>query len=127
VRGQPLFTLRRGYRAVTLAAPVTGRVMRVNAALEAAPERMNEEPYEEGWAVEVVPEDLARESALLRRGHAARRFMREEVDRFIALVAGHGLPTAAMQDGGAIVPDVHTCIDDATWRLLRRELFGAHE
>lgn len=37
--------------------PVAGTVTAVNFALEAAPERINEEPYEDGWLVRVRLDD----------------------------------------------------------------------
>jgi glycine cleavage system H protein len=46
-------------------APVTGRVVEVNAALAGAPERLNEDPYGEGWICEVELTDAATLDALL--------------------------------------------------------------
>ncbi len=36
-------------------APVTGRITRRNDAVETAPETINEDPYGEGWLVEIEP------------------------------------------------------------------------
>lgn len=36
-----------------LYAPVSGTVVRVNASLQDAPEKVNEDPYGEGWMLEV--------------------------------------------------------------------------
>jgi glycine cleavage system H protein len=51
-----------------LYAPVTGSVVAVNAALDAAPETVNTDPYAEGWMVEVRPDDPAAVDALLDAG-----------------------------------------------------------
>ncbi len=40
-----------------LYAPVAGEVVRVNAALEEAPELVNDEPYDKGWLIALQPED----------------------------------------------------------------------
>ncbi|MFB6173956.1 MAG: glycine cleavage system protein GcvH [Halobacteriales archaeon] len=40
-----------------LYAPVAGEVVAVNDDLEEAPELVNEDPYGEGWMIEVAPED----------------------------------------------------------------------
>lgn len=40
-------------------APITGRVVRRNDAVETAPETINEDPYGEGWLVEIEPADGA--------------------------------------------------------------------
>jgi glycine cleavage system H protein len=49
--------LRRGIW--DLYPPVTGAVVEVNTALHAAPELINESPYEEGWLVKVRVEEAA--------------------------------------------------------------------
>jgi glycine cleavage system H protein len=51
-----------------LYAPVTGSVVAVNAALDAAPETVNTDPYEQGWMVEVRPDDPAVVDALMDAG-----------------------------------------------------------
>ena len=40
-------------------APVSGEVVAVNSALDATPERRNNDPYGGGWVVAVVPSDTA--------------------------------------------------------------------
>jgi glycine cleavage system H protein len=36
-------------------APMSGTVVAVNAALENAPEKLNEDPYGDGWICEIAP------------------------------------------------------------------------
>jgi glycine cleavage system H protein len=48
-----------------LYAPVTGTVVEVNASLAEAPERLNEDPYGEGWICEIELSDGASLDALL--------------------------------------------------------------
>jgi glycine cleavage system H protein len=38
-------------------APVAGEVVAVNGSLADAPEKLNSDPYSEGWICEVVPVD----------------------------------------------------------------------
>lgn len=38
-------------------APVSGEIVAVNEALGEAPERLNTDPYGEGWICEIVPAD----------------------------------------------------------------------
>ena len=40
-------------------APVSGEVVARNAALDATPELVNNDPYGDGWLFEVVPSDPA--------------------------------------------------------------------
>jgi glycine cleavage system H protein len=45
-----------------LFAPVSGKVVEVNAPLAEAPERINQDPYQEGWMIQVEigdPRELA--------------------------------------------------------------------
>jgi glycine cleavage system H protein len=48
-----------------LFAPVSGVVTRVNAALEAQPELVNEDPWGKGWMVAIRPSKLAEEQSEL--------------------------------------------------------------
>ncbi len=41
-----------------LYAPVAGAVVAVNAALSDVPEKLNADPYGEGWICEIVPSEL---------------------------------------------------------------------
>jgi glycine cleavage system H protein len=46
-------------------APLSGEVVEVNGALEDAPERINEDPYGEGWLIKVKLSAPAEADALL--------------------------------------------------------------
>ena len=46
-------------------APISGEIVAVNEELSGAPERMNEDPYGEGWSCEIVPADASAAEALL--------------------------------------------------------------
>ncbi|RIV25657.1 glycine cleavage system protein GcvH [Alicyclobacillaceae bacterium I2511] len=48
-----------------LFAPVSGKVIQVNADLGEHPEKVNEQPYEAGWMVAVEMSDAAEANALL--------------------------------------------------------------
>jgi glycine cleavage system H protein len=49
-------------------APVAGTVVAVNATLADAPERLNSDPYGEGWICEITPADPASVDGLLDAG-----------------------------------------------------------
>jgi glycine cleavage system H protein len=46
-------------------APVTGQVVEVNAELSDAPNRLNEDPYGEGWICVIEPDDPGSMDGLL--------------------------------------------------------------
>lgn len=46
-------------------APVAGKIIAVNTALEDAPETVNESPYDNGWFFKMQPNDIAELESLL--------------------------------------------------------------
>lgn len=48
-----------------LYAPVSGTVVEINGDLVDAPERLNEDPYGDGWICVIEPDDPAQYAALL--------------------------------------------------------------
>lgn len=54
-------------------APVAGTIVEVNATLGEAPERLNEDPYGEGWIAVIEPTDPSEFEALLDAGSRSHR------------------------------------------------------
>jgi glycine cleavage system H protein len=48
-----------------LYAPLAGTIVEVNVDLSDAPERLNDDPYGEGWICVIEPEDIAQFATLL--------------------------------------------------------------
>ena len=48
-----------------LFAPVTGTVVRVNTPLNDTPEAVNEDPYDEGWLIEIEMSDASETGELM--------------------------------------------------------------
>jgi glycine cleavage system H protein len=66
VTAEASFGVVESIKAVSdLYAPVSGTVTAVNEALFDRPELVNESPYDEGWMLEVEPDDPADLEALL--------------------------------------------------------------
>ncbi len=57
--GDPFGSVESVKTVSELYAPVSGKVVEVNAALESAPEKVNEEPYDDGWMIAVELTDAA--------------------------------------------------------------------
>ncbi|MCA0757335.1 glycine cleavage system protein GcvH [Paenibacillus sp. N4] len=56
----PMGTIESVKTVSDLVSPVTGKVIRVNEALLDSPEKVNEDPYGEGWLIEAeIAEDAA--------------------------------------------------------------------
>ena len=64
-KGQRFGTVESVKSVSDLYAPVSGRVVAVNAALKDSPEDVNAEPYGKGWMIEVEPNDKVELDELL--------------------------------------------------------------
>jgi glycine cleavage system H protein len=63
--GQVFGTIESVKTLSDLFAPVAGKVTKLNAELEASPERVNEDCWDKGWMVAIQPDDPAALSLLL--------------------------------------------------------------
>ena len=60
-----------------LFAPVTGKVVKVNSPLSDSPEYVNEDPYDEGWMIQVAVSNATELDGLLN-AEAYQAFLREQ-------------------------------------------------
>ena len=121
-RGEMLFRLRHGNRAVEVPAPVDGTVVACNETLAREPGLVNADPFRRGWAVKLRG---ASDAGRARRGEDARTWFRAEVDRLLATVSHDASAGPVMADGGVVAVDLFRRIDDDTWRTVTRTLGGA--
>jgi CheY-like chemotaxis protein len=80
-RGEPLFAVKRGDRTAQFAAPVGGRVMRVNGSLLEEAWLVSQSPYLRGWICLIQPTDLAGELSALRIGQQVVAWYQKEIAR----------------------------------------------
>ena len=64
-KGQRFGTIESVKSVSDLYAPVSGRVVTVNAALKTSPELVNSEPYAGGWMIDLEPTEKAEIDDLL--------------------------------------------------------------
>jgi len=64
-RGEPLGSVESVKAVADVNSPVTGRVVEVNMALDDAPEKINESPYDEGWLAKIELSDPAEIRSLM--------------------------------------------------------------
>jgi glycine cleavage system H lipoate-binding protein len=102
---------------VSLPAPVSGRVRRLNAKLAEHPSLLNRDAYGDGWAFIVEPVRLEQCLKRLHYGEKARAWQELDGERLYQklneLLTGPSEIGATMQDGGARLKDFR--------RLLNRE------
>ena len=64
-RGEPLGSVESVKAVADVNSPVAGRVIEVNTALDDAPEKINESPYDEGWLAKIELSDPAEIRSLM--------------------------------------------------------------
>jgi len=74
-QGRSMAVVELSKSIVSVKAPLSGQVLRVNERLEDAPELVHRDPYGEGWLLLMQPRLLAQESAALLAGEVARAAM----------------------------------------------------
>ncbi|HUT81075.1 MAG TPA: putative zinc-binding protein [Candidatus Bathyarchaeia archaeon] len=65
---------------LSLLAPVSGEVTAVNGKLEQEPNLLNDDPYEQGWAIELVLADFTEEKELLMDGKNYFAYMKKKIE-----------------------------------------------
>jgi len=75
--GQPFGEVESTKSVSDVYAPVTGRVIERNDALADSPERVNTDPYGDGWMILIEPADASEMDALLDAGQY-RAFAEQE-------------------------------------------------
>ena|SRR5579883_3066850 len=79
VRKGEVFGTVESVKAVSdLFAPFSGKVIKVNDPLKDSPENINEEPYEEGWMVQIECSNLEQERGDLMDAQAYQDYLREQ-------------------------------------------------
>jgi glycine cleavage system H lipoate-binding protein len=115
-QGEAALAVTDGARRATLAAPIDGTVVAVNAAPPAP-----DDPYGAGWLFRVRAPRLAANLRQLLSGSAAHRLL-EDVSEGLARRLNPELG-AVLQDGGAPIPGIARAIAGEDWDVLAREYF----
>jgi glycine cleavage system H lipoate-binding protein len=118
--GQPVARISAGKQEAFVAAPVSGRVVAVNAAVAREPALMKSDGYGRGWLFAVEPED--RSWKKLPTGEAAGAWLRAEAHR-LASFYEHQLGYAAA-DGGALLGPPSSMLGEEQWKALTRAFLG---
>jgi glycine cleavage system H protein len=80
VKQSEVFGSVESVKAVSdLFAPLSGTVLKVNSPLADSPEYVNEDPYDEGWMIQVALSNPAEVEALLS-AEAYQAFLREQAE-----------------------------------------------
>lgn len=129
-KGDPLITLRKGSRTLTVPSPLSGTVEAVNTDLSANGRIVNEDPYGSGWVVLMEPATLDAELPTMNIAAAATQWLRSEIGRFRDFINGlrvepEALPAGVtLLDGGVPVAGLLGMTNDETWNRFGREFLS---
>jgi glycine cleavage system H protein len=79
-RGKRVAIIESGKYVGPINAPLSGRIIELNAAALADPRLVNDTPYGEGWVLRIKPSRLEEERGLLKEGEAAMAALREKME-----------------------------------------------
>lgn len=114
--GEPVALVSAGGREARVAAPVSGTVIAVNAAVIREPTLLKSDGYGRGWLFAVEPDD--RTWRALPTGEAARGWLRAEgqrLTRFYEQQLGF-----AATDGGELLGPPPALLGETQWKALTR-------
>ena len=131
-KGDPLFTITRQGRTLTIPSPLSGKVLEVNSELMREPTAFNTDPYVSGWGVVLEPARLATELRLLTIAEGAASWLKGEVSRFrdfikesASRMSATPLPAGVtLLDGGTPVSGVLQMTDEKTWKAFEHEFLS---
>ena len=125
-RGQPLFSVKQGYRSVPFRAPVSGRIAKINTRMKQHAEALEVTPYEENWICIIDAENLDTELQHLKIGKAAVSFYQDELEHAQAHLAKSKGNGANEQSDGSRVDlrsSISPGITDSQWDEMVKQFF----
>ena len=88
--GERLFSIRQGERQASFNAPLSGKVVAVNADLSRDGAALDSSPYGRNWVCMIAGDDLDNDLARARIGKSAVALFQEDLDRFGAFMRKAG-------------------------------------
>jgi glycine cleavage system H protein len=131
-KGEPMVRISHGTRTLSIPAPISGRVARVNDEVIRFPNAIHEDPYVRGWVAEIVPTDLAGEVKSLSIADEAAKWLRNEISRFRDFVraeastATPSLAGATLLDGGMPLGGVMDQFNEKAWKSFENEFLASN-
>jgi len=122
--GQPLFGVRQKNRRVQFSSPVSGRVVKINAALGEDCEALEMTPYQKNWVCVIDADNLDVEVPQLKIGKGAVAMFQADIDRFRGLMKemSKGMPEGVALDDALYRGELEQ-LDDAQSDRVVREFF----
>lgn len=124
--GQPLFTIKQGYRTVTFNSPVSGKVSQVNTLIKENLSALDRTPYERNWICALDTENIDSELNDMCIGKSAVNFYQEDLEKFQNLL--NDLLKTEKKEGEYLETDQIYIgqlekLNDANWQKIVAEFF----
>jgi glycine cleavage system H protein len=113
-----------------ISSPVSGRIGRVNHAIELEEGKINLDPYGEGWLLQVKPKKWKNDIVDSKLDEEAVIWTKEELLRFKDFLSGvayqseTGEALPVLQEGGELVDYPLSEMGDDAWRKFQKEFLG---
>lgn len=120
-QGEKGWTLVADAKSVDMLSPVDGVVVAVNDQVVATPDKVNLDPYDEGWLLRVRAPRLTANLKQLLSGTSAKRWMEEACDNLRAMMSPD--LGRVYQDGGLPIDGMARGVDPADWDRVARTFF----
>lgn len=124
--GEPIATLRRGNRRLTLRSPADGVVESVNRDAANRPEKISDQPFGDGWLCTIRPRNVAGSLRRLLVAEEATGWMRSEIARLRDTISTLSRPRQVvplMTDGGLPLEGFASRLDDEGWQQVQQRFF----
>jgi len=118
-QGEQGFAFQIDGKTIPVLAPVEGEVVKVNEAVLNDPDKLQNDPYGEGWLFEVQSRNWQKDKSNLFSGDLAKAWLRQHVDRISELMTSR--MGVVLQDGGAIAPGFARELEPEHWDDLTSE------
>lgn len=115
-QGQPGIVLHRGGRSARMRMPVGGVVTALNTRLLESGEAARQDPYSEGWVLQLHARNLREDLKTLMIREETQVFLKKEIDRLYGVIEETAGPLAA--DGGQIGHDIYGNLPGIDWDRL---------
>ncbi len=129
-RGDPLATVWRLGKRLTIPSPASGTVVHTNEALRENPSAFGLDPYGLGWLVTLWPVEHMETLKELKVGERASKWLEREVARFTEFLSHHTAPPLlqdVLPDGAHPIVGSALTLGDGAWKEFQREFLTTPE
>jgi len=126
-RGERLFEISFGERALYVVSPLSGMLTSMNPELKDNPNLLHDDPYGKGWICSIRPSDWMAEVSGFSMAESATAWFRKELERIRDFMAGararagNEMTAAYMQDGGEPVDRMLEALTPEEWNRFQKE------